>query len=117
VQWDPLLVTYRGNPSSAKLRVALFQSGDVQIELVAMEDGLGPASEHIQKYGEGLQHVRFTVEDIEASKARMELAGFLVVLDGATAAGIRFAYLEFPEKLGYTMIELFCPKSGSDHLG
>ena len=98
--------TYRGRtagPTTVKLGFAM--SGDLEIELVEVVSGGFPQVEHLQKHGEGLQHVRYKVDDVDAVRARMEAAGYAAVIVGDSERA-RFCYLESPDKLGHTMIEL-----------
>ncbi len=98
--------TYRGRPAGpASLKLAFGRSGDLEIELVEVVSGEFPQVEHLQRHGEGLQHVRYKVEDLDAAQARMVGAGFTPVIEGRSDA-VRFSYLEHPDKLGHTMIEL-----------
>jgi methylmalonyl-CoA/ethylmalonyl-CoA epimerase len=102
----PDVVKYRGQPADAKLRLAFARSGDVEIELVQLTHGGGPALEHIERHGHGMQHIRFVVDDLEAKLASMLDAGFAEVLKGVSPRGSRYAYVEAPDLLGHTMIEL-----------
>ena len=104
--FSPDRVTYRGRPVEAELRLAFARSGDVEIELVEILSGDGPSLEHIRRHGPGLHHVRFEVDDLASKVLEMAEAGFEPVLRGASARGSLFAYLEMPERLGYSMIEL-----------
>lgn len=104
--FTPERVRYRGEPSSAELALAFARSGELEIELVEIRKGDGPAAQHIREYGAGLHHVRFTVADIEAKCAAMEAAGFEKVLSGISPRGSRFAYFEKPEQFGHTQFEL-----------
>lgn len=104
--FSPDRVQHHGQPSSATLELAFARSGDVEIELVQVTDGDAPAAEHVRAHGEGLHHVRFTVDDVDAKRALMEAAGFTTVLAGTSPRGSRFVYLERPDQLGHTQIEL-----------
>jgi catechol 2,3-dioxygenase-like lactoylglutathione lyase family enzyme len=97
--------TYRGRPASATLLLAFGRSGDVEIELIEVEEGMAPPLEHIQRHGEGMHHVRFRVADHDAKNAELEAAGFTTILRGRTATG-SFSYLEAPDALGHSVVEL-----------
>ena len=55
-----------------RLKVATNNDGPLEIELIEGMEGVTPHSEHIDKHGEGLHHVRFRVDDIDARIAKME---------------------------------------------
>jgi len=106
VEFEPDAVSYRGKPASAKLLLGFARSGDIEIELVQVEEGEAPSLEHLRRHGEGLHHVRFRVHDIAAKKAQLEAAGFETILDGTTPRGSRFVYIEAPAMYGHTVFEL-----------
>src|SRR5271157_5219840 len=49
-----------------KVRVGFFRVGDVRLELLEPSDPSSTIAAFIAKKGEGLHHVAYTVEDIEA---------------------------------------------------
>jgi methylmalonyl-CoA/ethylmalonyl-CoA epimerase len=106
VVFDPERVSYRGRPAQASLLLAFGRSGDIEIELVQVEDGDAPAAEHVRRHGDGLHHVRVPVSELTTTLGLLEAEGFTTVLDGTSPRGSRFAYLESPEQLGTTMLEL-----------
>jgi methylmalonyl-CoA/ethylmalonyl-CoA epimerase len=99
-----LQTSFRGRPMELYLKLAFAQSA-VEIELVEVIEGESPHSEHLERHGEGLQHVRFNVPDIATTQRAMEEAGFVTVFEG-TAPTSTFSYLEQPAEMGYTMVEL-----------
>jgi methylmalonyl-CoA/ethylmalonyl-CoA epimerase len=104
--FTPERVRYLGKPATATLVLAIARSGDLEIELVEVRQGEGPAKEHIRQHGHGLHHVRFPVEDLDAKRAELEAAGFATILYGTTRRGSVFAYLEAPAMFGHTQFEL-----------
>ncbi|MGE0387592.1 MAG: VOC family protein [Gammaproteobacteria bacterium] len=96
---------YRGRESRGEYRLGFARSGDLEIELVQVTAGDAPQADHLHVHGEGLQHVRFRVADLDGARARMEQRGYRTVVFGEPP-GVRFAYLELPADLGYTMVEL-----------
>ena len=105
----PGSVTYRGRDEEIRLRLAVCQSGAVEIELVEVLEGDWPTVDHLDRHGPGLHHVRFVVTDLDAESAGMRVAGFREVLRGVSPRGSRFAYLEVPGVLGPSMVELLQP--------
>ena len=107
----PGSIVYRDREGGARLRLGICQSGAVEIELVEVLEGEWPTAEHIERHGPGLHHVRFVVDDLGSESSRMQAAGFSEVLRGVSPRGSQFAYLEAPEVLGPTMVELLQPPS------
>lgn len=61
---------------SEKVNTAFFIQGDTKIELLESTDPEGVISKFIEKKGEGLHHIAYEVEDIEAEMKRMVADGF-----------------------------------------
>jgi catechol 2,3-dioxygenase-like lactoylglutathione lyase family enzyme len=95
----------RGREVDPSYRLAFGMSGDMEIELVEIREGETVHTEHLVRHGEGIQHVRWKVDDVDATRERMEAAGLTTVFWGE-GPGVKFAYLEMPETLGYTMFEI-----------
>ncbi len=102
----PELVTYRGAPADAVLRLAFGHTAGLEIELVEVLSGTAPSLEHLREHGDGLHHVRFSVLDLQAKTDQLTAAGFEVIFGGATPRGSLFAYVQAPASLGHTVIEL-----------
>ena len=64
---------------SEKVNTAFFQSGDTKIELLESSDPSGVITKFIEKKGEGLHHIAFDVEDIEAEIKRLKKEGFMIL--------------------------------------
>ncbi len=56
---------------SQNVRVAFIDAGNVHIELLEPLSEEGAIYNHIQKRGEGIQHVAFEVTNIDAKNARI----------------------------------------------
>ncbi len=57
-------------------------------------EGATHHSEHIEEHGEGLHHVRFRVDAIDARIAKMEAEGYQTVFYERISPEIAFAYME-----------------------
>jgi methylmalonyl-CoA/ethylmalonyl-CoA epimerase len=108
VALTPDKVTYRGAPADAVLRLAFGCTAGIEIELVEVVRGEAPSLEHLREHGDGLHHVRFPVADLDAKTSQLTEAGFDVIFSGTTPRS-RFAYVQAPASLGYTVIELIQP--------
>jgi methylmalonyl-CoA/ethylmalonyl-CoA epimerase len=64
---------------SQKVRVGFFRIGDVRLELLEPTDPTSTVAAFLEKKGEGLHHVAFTVEGIEARIAELKQAGLRMI--------------------------------------
>lgn len=69
---------YEAVPSQ-KVRVAFFRAGDVRIELLEPTEADSPISKFLEKRGEGLHHLAFAVEDIQARIDELKQSGFRMI--------------------------------------
>lgn len=63
---------------SEQVNTAFFKTGDNKIELVADVDN-GVINKFIEKRGEGIHHIAFDVNDIEAEMKRLVSEGFVLL--------------------------------------
>ena len=98
--------TVRGKPADydMDLRIARSEIGGLHIELIQPLKGRSVYTEFLEEKGEGLHHLAFMVEDIDAEIADMEKRGFKVVQTGAMP-NTRWVYLDNDEP-GGMVIEL-----------
>ena len=66
---------------SEKVRSAFFRQGETKIELIEDLDpaGDGVINRFLEKKGEGLHHIAFAVEDLEAEIKRLQDQGFTLL--------------------------------------
>ncbi|MCG2614629.1 methylmalonyl-CoA epimerase [Terrimonas sp. NA20] len=62
-----------------RVNTAFFQTGENKIELLESIDPDGVIARFIEKKGEGIHHIAFDVEDIEAEMARLKAEGFVLL--------------------------------------
>ncbi|MBS1527556.1 MAG: methylmalonyl-CoA epimerase [Bacteroidetes bacterium] len=67
--------------ASERVKTAFLQSGPNKIELVEAMSPESPVAKFIEKKGEGIHHIAFDVEDIEAEMQRLKAEGFLLLND------------------------------------
>ncbi|PSR53307.1 methylmalonyl-CoA epimerase [Adhaeribacter arboris] len=65
--------------ASEKVMTSFFRCGESKIELLAATDETSVIAGFIQKRGEGMHHIAFAVEDIEAEMNRLRQAGFTLL--------------------------------------
>ena len=86
------------------LRIARSDLGGLTVELIQPLKGKSIYDEFLEEKGEGLHHLAFMVDDVDAEAAKLEKSGFKVVQTGAMS-NTKWAYLEAAESSGL-MIEL-----------
>jgi methylmalonyl-CoA/ethylmalonyl-CoA epimerase len=64
---------------SQKVRVAFYRIGDLRIELLEPTEPASTIATFLEKKGEGLHHVAYTVCDIEARIAELKAAGLRMI--------------------------------------
>jgi len=62
-----------------RVNTAFFRSGETKIELLESSDPGGVIAKFIEKKGEGLHHIAFDVDDIEAEMKRLKSEGFVLL--------------------------------------
>ncbi len=79
---------------SQKVRVAFFRINDVRLELLEPTDPSSPVAKFLEKRGEGLHHLAFTVDDIKARIAELRQSG-LEMIDEAPRPGAHQMQIAF----------------------
>jgi len=64
---------------SEGVNTAFFQTGESKIELLEATKPDSPISKYIEKKGEGIHHIAFEVENIEAEMKRLQALGFELI--------------------------------------
>jgi methylmalonyl-CoA/ethylmalonyl-CoA epimerase len=102
--------TLHGKPADWELdlRHAEGGLGDITFELIQPLEGDTPVQEFLEKKGEGIQHIGFFVDDIEAETAKLAEKGFKVTQSAETPT-VKWAYYGTDELGGFS-IELMQKK-------
>ncbi len=97
---------------SEGVKTSFFQIGESKIELLEASNPNSPIAKFIEKRGEGIHHIAFEVEDIEAEIERLKGEGMVMIhespKDGADNKRIAFLH---PKSTGGVLIEL-CQDKG-----
>jgi methylmalonyl-CoA/ethylmalonyl-CoA epimerase len=64
---------------SEGVKTSFFKIGSNKIELLEASNPESPIAKFIEKRGEGIHHIAFEVEDIEAEMQRLENEGFTLL--------------------------------------
>ncbi len=79
-----------------KVKVAFFEIGETHIELVCPTSPESAVAKHLEKKGEGIHHICYATDDIEAELARLKEQGARLVDEqpriGAHGARIAFIH-------------------------
>ena len=90
-----------------KVIVALFQIGDIRIELTTPSDDESPLIGFLEKRGNGIHHIAFEVDDLEAELKNFQEKGLDLIhkepQDGADNAKIAFIH---PKSFSGVLVEL-----------
>ncbi len=89
------------------VNTSFFKVGDTKIELLASTQKHSPLKKFINKKGEGVHHIAFSVADIELEIKRLKLNGFNV-LDDTPSKGADNKLVVFlhPKSSSGVLIEL-----------
>lgn len=92
---------------SEGVSTSFFQLGDTKIELLEASRPDSPIAKFIEKRGEGIHHLAFEVEDIQAEMSRLQQQGFTLLNEqpkpGADNKLVCFLH---PKGTGGVLVEL-----------
>jgi LAO/AO transport system kinase len=90
-----------------KVNVAFLPCGDSEIELLESTEPDGPVARHIEKNGEGVQHIAIRVENIEQALAELKGKGVRLIDESPRygAGGARIAFVH-PKATHGVLLEL-----------
>ncbi len=93
------------------VRTAFLPAGDARLELLEPTGPDSPVARYIEKRGEGIHHLCFRVEDIEAELEKLKAKGYRLVNEAPVpgAHGCRVAFLH-PSAGNGVLIELSQPE-------
>ena len=90
----PMEYDYRGAQEECTMRLAFGSSGEVEIELIEWIAGGCPHKEFLDAGREGMHHLRFIVEDLDATVAEARLFGYEAIWGKRYGEGLAVAYME-----------------------
>jgi methylmalonyl-CoA/ethylmalonyl-CoA epimerase len=90
-----------------KVTTAFFPVGESEVELLESTAPDGPVAKYIEKKGEGIQHVAFRVENIEAALEELKAKGIRLIDEKPRigAGGAKIAFLH-PKATNGVLVEL-----------
>ncbi len=108
--WSDILgLSFEGDETVAeqKVKTAFFPVGESEVELLESTAPDGPIGKFIEKKGEGIQHIAFRVENIEAALAELKAKGVRLIDETPRrgAGGAKIAFLH-PKATSGVLVEL-----------
>lgn len=86
---------------------AFLQTGPNKIELLEATGSDSAIAKFLEKKGEGIHHIAFEVEDIEAEMARLKAEGFVLLSDAPKrGADNKLVCFVHPKSAGGVLVEL-----------
>ncbi|MBK5232489.1 MAG: methylmalonyl-CoA epimerase [Thermoleophilia bacterium] len=103
-------LVHRETVESQGVEAVLLDVGDGHVELLCPLGDDTPVGKFIAKKGEGIHHVAYAVEDIEAALVQVEAAG-IKLIDKEPRTGIRGSRVAFahPATTGSVLTEIVEP--------
>jgi len=93
--------------ASEQVRVAFLPAGETRIKLLEPTGSESPIARFLEKRGEGVHHLCFEVEDLEAALERMRASGVPLIdqKPRSGAGGCRVAFVH-PRGMAGVLVEL-----------
>jgi methylmalonyl-CoA/ethylmalonyl-CoA epimerase len=93
--------------ASEKVATSFFQTGESKIELLAATSPDSTIAKYIEKKGEGIHHIAFAVNDIEAEVKRLIAEGFQPIsAQPKKGADNKLVFFFHPKSTNGVLIEL-----------
>jgi len=95
---------YRGQPTTARAKLAFFDLGGVSLELIEPVGAPSTWREFLETHGEGVHHIAFHIQGMDEQLAILERRGMDTVQRGDYTGG-RYAYVDATPQL-HVILEL-----------
>jgi methylmalonyl-CoA/ethylmalonyl-CoA epimerase len=106
---DVLGLSFEGTETveAQKVTTAFLPVGESEVELLESTAPDGPVAKFIEKKGEGIQHVAFRVDNLEAALAELKAKGIALIDEKPRlgAGGAKIAFLH-PKATSGVLVEL-----------
>ncbi len=90
---DKAQTKYNGSPTEARAKLAFFDMGKIQIELIEPDENPSTWREYLDTHGEGVHHIAFVVKDMKGTVAKLESRNMPLIQKGEYTGG-RYAYMD-----------------------
>jgi hypothetical protein len=97
-------LTLRGEPAQFSHRLAFANLGPIELEIVQPLTGESTLTEFLDEHGEGIQHIRFNVDELQPVMDYLSTKGVQPLMAGnGIRQGTRWAHLDTADKVGFTV--------------
>ncbi|WP_123043135.1 VOC family protein [Cohnella candidum] len=90
---DKAQTEYRGGPTEARAKLAFFDMGSLQLELIEPDHNPSTWRESLDRNGEGFHHIAFVIKGMQEKISLLEQGGMPLLQKGEYTGG-RYAYLD-----------------------
>jgi len=90
---DVAQTEYKGESSPARAKLAFFDMGSLQLELIQPDEHKSTWRDYLEEHGEGVQHIAFVVDGLKDKVKIMEAGGMSLIQKGEYTGG-RYAYMD-----------------------
>lgn len=101
-EYEQAKTNYRGQPSFARAKLAFFNFGQVQIELIEPIGEPSTWKEALDAQGESVHHIAFQVKGSDQVVQYLTAKGAPLVQQGQYTGGM-YSYIDSKEKLGVVL--------------
>lgn len=102
--WESSHMMFRGRPSKGRAKLSFFKFENIVLEIIQPIDSPSTWQDFLEKFGEGVHHIAFRIENLEETLENFSKIGIKVEQKGEFKGG-SYVYTDSKSKLG-TMIEL-----------
>jgi hypothetical protein len=97
-------LTYRGQPGHFSHRIAFVELGPVELEIAQPLEGESGLTEFLAGHGEGIQHIRFNVPELEPVLDYLAGHGIRPLMSGlGLRPGTRWVHLDTAGQVGFVV--------------
>jgi methylmalonyl-CoA/ethylmalonyl-CoA epimerase len=97
--WESTRMTFRGKPSEGRAKLAFFHLENIAIELIQPVGGPSTWQDFLERFGDGIHHIAFNVENLEETLEKAESMGMGIEQRGEYEGGC-YIYADSKSKLG-----------------
>ncbi len=102
--YSKVKTVYNGQPSDATAKLAFFDLGQVQLELIEPDEKPSVWRDFLDQHGEGAHHIAFRVDDTQRATNYLAGFGIPVTQQGLYSDGSgMYTYLDSQSQLGTTV--------------
>ena len=100
--FDVAQTEYQGEASPARAKLAFFNLGQVDLELIEPIDGPSTWKDQLDQHGDSLHHIAFVIDGMQEKVAYLNTKGIPLIQRGEYTGG-RYAYVDGTGPLGMVL--------------